>query len=407
MKIMLVNNCYPFGSTGKIVYAIEQAILQQGHSAAVSFAWKDAAYENYSKHIYKYGFLLEKYFFAGMARLTGNQYGVSSFSTYRLLRQIQQEKPDIVHIHCVNTYSCNHYILLDWLKKHHIATVITEHAEYYYTGNCSHSFECDKWKSGCVKCPHKYRAIKSYVLNLTHYYWKKMQRALCGWGKNLQIVSVSAWQMERSLQSPITQDYRHCHIGNGINTQLFKPYSREQFLPLLTPLQEPFILFVTPGALTANKGGNFIYEIAKQMPHYQFIIVGCNPPKNHLPNMHFRGHTNNPVELAQWYSAARLTLLLSRRETFSLVTAESLCCATPVVGFQCGGAENIALPEFSEFVPYGRTDLLIETLKKWFHKPIDKIRLRQQAVQQYNVENMTQKYLQLFQEMYANVNRKG
>ena len=36
-----------------------------------------------------------------------------------------------------------------------------------------------------------------------------------------------------------------------------------------------------------------------------------------------------------------------------MVTAESLCCGTPVVGFKAGAPEQIAIKEFSEFVEYG------------------------------------------------------
>ena len=39
----------------------------------------------------------------------------------------------------------------------------------------------------------------------------------------------------------------------------------------------------------------------------------------------------------QLYSAVDLTLITSQRETFSMPVAESLCCGTPVVGFDTGG----------------------------------------------------------------------
>lgn len=57
--------------------------------------------------------------------------------------------------------------------------------------------------------------------------------------------------------------------------------------------------------------------------------------------------------LAKYYSMADVTLLTSKKETFSMVTAESLCCGTPVVGFKAGAPEQIAIKEFSEFVEYG------------------------------------------------------
>lgn len=401
MKIMLINNCYPFKSTGKIIQALREFLIQKGQEASVSFAWEDNSYKDIANHIYKYGFLFEKYLFALLARVTGNQLGVAPLSTSRLIGQIKREKPDIVNIHCANAYSCNHYKLLNWLKQNHIPVVLTEHAEYFYTGNCSHANECEQWKTGCYKCPDKYRAVKSYIFDFTKKYWNKMRLALKDWKNNLYIVSVSPWQEKRSLQSEITKHHPHFYIGNGIDTQVFKPYDKND---ICYSLKKPFILFVVPGVLTEAKGKDFIFTIAKKMPKYQFVIVGCSAPKQKFSNIFFIPHTDNPSKLAELYSAARVTLLLSKRETFSLVTAESLCCATPVVGFECGGAESIALTAFSRFVPYGNIELLIKVLKEWFDKPVDKILLRKEAVKKYNKEEMAQQYLNLFQELYSKNN---
>lgn len=65
------------------------------------------------------------------------------------------------------------------------------------------------------------------------------------------------------------------------------------------------------------------------------------------------GSCKSREELASLYSVANVTLMLSKRETYSMVTAESLCCGTPVVGFLAGGPESIAIEKFSAFVEYG------------------------------------------------------
>lgn len=73
--------------------------------------------------------------------------------------------------------------------------------------------------------------------------------------------------------------------------------------------------------------------------------------------------------LAAWYSAADAALLTSHRETFSLVTAESLCCGTPVVGFRAGGPESIAPPSCCKFVEYGDLDALEPALRSGWKPP--------------------------------------
>lgn len=123
------------------------------------------------------------------------------FSTNRLISVIKKEKPDIVHLQCINGYFVNIYRLINWLKKNNIKTVVTLHAEFMYTANCGHAFECEKWKTGCGKCPRLKRETKSLFIDGTAYSWRKMKKAFDGFkNENLVITSVSLWLMERQVQ---------------------------------------------------------------------------------------------------------------------------------------------------------------------------------------------------------------
>ena len=97
-----------------------------------------------------------------------------------------------------------------------------------------------------------------------------------------------------------------------------------------------------------------------------------------------------------YYSAAKLTLLTSKRETFSMVCAESLCCGTPIVGFKCGGPEEIALSNYSNFVEYGDLSLLESMVRKWMSDSTPKENISVEAISVYSSDVMCKKYLDLY-----------
>ena len=108
-----------------------------------------------------------------------------------------------------------------------------------------------------------------------------------------------------------------------------------------------------------------IVQLANMLPNIRFVVVCLNNQvkEDELPiNIHLWGAAKNREELASLYSAANVTLVLSKRETYSMVTAESLCCGTPVVGFLAGGPESIAIEKFSTFVEYGDLNAIKEAI---------------------------------------------
>ena len=95
---------------------------------------------------------------------------------------------------------------------------------------------------------------------------------------------------------------------------------------------------------------------------------------------------------------ADITVLTSKRETYSMVCAESLSCGTPVVGFKAGAPEEISLKDYSEFVTYGDVDALEDTLLKWLGKTISYKKLVEIAKENYSRELMFQQYVAIYNE---------
>jgi glycosyltransferase involved in cell wall biosynthesis len=96
---------------------------------------------------------------------------------------------------------------------------------------------------------------------------------------------------------------------------------------------------------------------------------------------------------------ADVTLLTSKKETFSMPVAESLCCGTPLVGFYAGGPESIAIEEYCEFVDYGNVDLLCEKLTQAMNKTFDKKKIAERAKAKYSAQTMAEEYTKVYKEI--------
>lgn len=354
MKVLQVNCVYNTGSTGKIMYDIHTELLKNGNHSIICYG---RGLKTNDKNVYKTCGELYSKINNLLTRFSGIMYGGCFFSTNKLISVIKREAPDVVHLHCINGYFVNIYRLINWLKNNNIKTVLTLHAEFMHTANCGHAMECEKWKNGCGKCPRWKEETKSIIFDRTKLSFKKMKKAFDGFEENLIVVSVSPWLMERARQSPILMNKNHKVVLNGLDTSEFYYRNTEKLRSDLLLENKKTVVFVTPSfSLDRNdsKGGWYVIELAKQFPEVNFIIVGSKEEYLDLPkNVINIGRVESKKRLAELYSVADVTLLLSKRETFSMVAAESLCCGTPVLGFKAGGPECIALSKYSEFVEYG------------------------------------------------------
>lgn len=400
MKVMQINCVYKSGSTGKIVYDIHTALKESGIESVVCYGRGKKMCES---GVYKTCGEVEGKLNNFISRITGIAYSGCFFATNRLLARIKKEKPDVVHLHCINGFFVNIYRLVSYLKKHKIPTVITHHAEFLYTANCSYAFECEKWKDGCGKCPSARKAVNSYFFDFTRANFKRMKRAFEGFDM-LVSAAVSPWVQKRAGMSPIFADKRNVTVLNGIDCNVFKPQGyREKLRAELEILPDKkVIIHVTADFDDARKGGKYVRELAQKLKDSAVIVVVGNrrEPENLPENIIALGRVENQRKLAEYYSMADLCLIASSRETFSMPVAESLCCGTPVTGFKAGGPEAITIPEFSEFVEHGDVNGLCAAVCRMLKQKFDREVILEIAAEKYSKKAMVDGYIRLYNEVF-------
>lgn len=392
MKILQINCVYNSGSTGKIVYDICNDLKNRNFETVVCYGRGKKVEE---PNIYKVSTELEAKIHSAFWRLFGVQFGFSPIATAKTIKIIKKEKPDVVHLHCLNGNFINVYRLVEYLKRKEIKTVLTLHAEIMHTAGCEHAMDCEKWKIECNNCPKINGKFSKYFRDDAKHCYNKMQKAFEGF-KDLTVIGVSEWLTERAKLSPIFPKNTHFETAhNGINTEIFtKSNFEELYEKYSIPRDKKIILHATPNFNHPIKGGKYVLEVARKMPEHQFIIVGFNGDESILPeNVLPINHTKDKEEMAKFYSLADVTLLTSKRETFSMVVAESLSCGTPVVGFEAGAPETITIPEYSSFTEFGNVELLCESIEKILFVKFDKQEISNKAKTKYDLKCMAEKYI--------------
>lgn len=392
MKILLINVSYGLGSTGKIVESLHHKFLEMGHDSYVVVGRK---YTSLNERIKKYTFELESKIWHFISKITGNLYCVCPLSTVRIIKYIKRLQPDVVNLHCLNGFFVNVPKLIKFLNHKKINTVLTNHAEFMYTGNCGISLDCNNWiEKNCSNCKRLKEFNGNISLNLTRLYYEKMYKSISKF-KNLKVTSVSPWLNERVKCSKMFDNVKkNCFVvlnpvvvHNSGATKIFQEKSKN-------------VLFLTVDFNNLEKGGQYLYKLAEECSDSDitFYVKSGRPIKNKKQYLNIVFIEDENVDIESLYCSADCSLLFSRRETFSMVVGESLMCGTPIVGFKAGGPETIAINNYSDFVDYGDIKQLKEALLKMLNKKINRDSIKDAARIKYSIETIANDYLNVYEK---------
>lgn len=336
MRVLQINAVYERLSTGRNVMELHMSLLGDGHESFV------AAPELYglSERCYKIGCLPDRKLHALLSRVSGLQGYFSRLATRGLLGYIHKIRPDIVHLGNLHGNYINVPMLLKHLAKNDIATVVTLHDSWFYTGKCVYYIEdkCDKWMDKCGGCP----ALKKGNISLFFDRSTKMladKKRLFGAIDRLGVIGVSDWITEDAEKSILKDADMIGRIYNWVDTELFCPRDTAKLRDELGLAGKTVILGVA-AEWNPLKGIDVFNALADMLPdNYRILLIGVKPKREH-ERIVYLGAVDEAVSMAQLYALADVFVNPSVQEAFGKTTAEALSCGTPVIALR-----NTASPE--------------------------------------------------------------
>lgn len=415
MRVLLVNSVFGYASTGTIVRNIQFLCEQRGIECYVAYSYSNLS-EGQIHNGYKIGSKWEKKLHALLCRINGKQAYFSHFATYRFIRYIKNVKPNVVHLHTIHGNYLNMPMLLRFLAKHKIRTIVTMHDCWYYTGGCFHYTQanCFRWQQKCGSCPKKRMDTPAFFLDLSHQILLDKKR-LFDAIPNLIVTGVSDWVCQESLKG-IFRDKYVVTIHNGIDTSIFRPVEYEkvalskEILQLKNELYGHFVIMGLAGKWLDTINRQAFEYILKQMGEKdRFLLFGCNKallkcfnsmniPLEAKRKVVTWGYTNNQQQLAVLYNIADVFINCTREDSFSLINIEPQACGTPVVTFANTGAKETVNNQCSFSVPTGDFQSMWQKIllihknckRKYTYDCINWV------YENFNMQKNYQKYLDLY-----------
>ncbi len=352
MKLVEINSVAR-GSTGTIMINIAKLARSAGNEAYTFSEVNSGKASDY--HIF-FGNKFENIIHRAISVFTGISGKGTVIGTKKLLKQIDTIKPDILHLHNLHGWYINLPMLFNYIKDNNIKTVWTLHDCWGFTAQCSHFTmeKCEKWKTGCYKCP-RYKLYPYTFVDRTKTMWRLKKEWFSGI-ENLTIVTPSQWLANLVKESFLGQ-YPIKVINNGIDLGIFKP-TESDFRQKYGLENVKIVLGVSSG-WNNRKGLDVFIELSKTLPKdYKVVLVGTDDSVDKLlpSNILSIHRTNNQKELAETYTAADVFVNPTREEVLGLVNIEALACGTPVVTFKTGGSPEVLSKETGIVVAYGNID---------------------------------------------------
>jgi glycosyltransferase involved in cell wall biosynthesis len=341
-----------------------------------------------------------------LTRYSGLNY-INLFSSFDIPNHKFYQDADILNFHNLHTGYFN-YLAISKLTKTKPA-IFTLHDMWSFTGHCAYSYDCDRWKIGCGKCPYPdtYPAISR---DSTHIEWK-LKNWIYG-QSNLTIVSPSNWLTEQAKASMLNCHPIHC-IPYGIDTNAYQPLDRQLSKAVLDiPQDKRVLLFGAESLKDKRKGGDLLLNALQQLPpslkaEILFLTFGNGSEAITaalgIPTINL-GYISSDRLKSMAYSAADLFIFPTRADNLPLVLQESMACGTPMVSFDIGGVPDLVRPMVTGYLakPEDAEDFcngIVTLLEDDQLRQTMSVNCRAIAITEYSLELQAERYIKLYKQI--------
>lgn len=337
MNILQIDKYFYLKGGAETVFFNTIDLLKENGHNVVPFCLKSRKnrQSEYSKYFVDFPELSESSTFTKIKNISNFFYNTDSVKKLDTL--IQNERPDIAHIHLLfNGISVS---ILPLLKKHNIPIVMTVHD---YRLICpAYTFRNGK-EEICESCLKNKRYIQcftnkcskgnltnSLLLSLDSYYREAFYNPLDYIDK---FIFVSKFSQNKHIEANLKYKEKSVHLYNFTSDRRSDIESKKDYL-----------LYI--GRISEEKGIQTLIKAQQLVPNVDIKIVGTGPLLNDLkknyPNVSFLGFKEGK-ELEQLIKEAKFTIVPSEwYENNPLSVIESMMSGTPVIGSNIAGIPEL------------------------------------------------------------------
>ena len=415
LKVLQINTFYLHGSTGRIVKDLKE-VSESNHLEA--YAAFGPEIDNGDNGILKLQTVPRRKWNILRTRLSDHHGFYNEIETDKLIRWMDELKPDIIHLHNIHNHFVHVGRLFDYIKKHNIPVVWTLHDCWSFTGHCAYFdyANCDKWKTMCHDCPSLHDYPPTWFFDRSSRNYKDKKDVFSG-VKNLTLVTPSKWLADLTRDS-FLKEYPVRVINNGVDAQKFKPHGENIKKQLGIDGKKMLLAMAT--TFDRRKGTIYLKQLPEMLNDDEvLVLVGLAKEQIeqfNIPKCVGIERTNNVEELATYYAAADVFINPTLEDNFPTTNIEALACGTPVVTFNTGGAvesvldgesvvtENeIIYSSVGAVVPKSDLEAMLTAIRKIMArgKAEYSVACREKAEERYDKNKQYMKYIELYNEIYA------
>jgi glycosyltransferase involved in cell wall biosynthesis len=348
LVIVQVNTSASGGGAEAVARTLHHGLLELGHDARLLVGRGAASGAGVHGFPSDAGTRLA-HMLAGPGRLVDRRLGLETYrypATRRMLAALPHAT-DVVHLHNLHGGYFDLRVLPALGRK--VPVAVTLHDAWLLSGHCAHSLGCQRWRTGCGRCPDLdiYPAVRR---DATAWNWRRkhdlFQRS------RLHVAAPSAWLADKvraSMLAPALVDLRV--IPNGVDLTVFRPGDRAAARARLGLEREARVLLFVGGRTRDNpfKDRGAAEQAAAAAAEslgrdLTMIVLGSAEPDRRIGRVSVRGvgFQADPDVVATHYRASDLYLHAARADTFPSSVLEAMACGIPVVATAVGGiAEQV------------------------------------------------------------------
>lgn len=402
MRILQINTrYYNGGSTGRIMFDLKKVMEANGVESYAAFGFGYEPKESEAKTVFRIESDRELLISKLWTKTTGHHGFNNKRETKRLLKWVDEVKPDLIHMHNIHNHYVNVRMLLEYISEKHIPCVLTMHDCWTFTGHCAY-FDysgCDKWITGCCNCPSLRDYPKTFSL-VDPSKWNYEHKRELFKPLDITFVSPSEWLCDLQQQSFLKE--KPCIvINNGVDTSVFHPIQsdvREHY-----GIGQRRMILAVAGGLAVRKGRDYLLDLPNHLNDDEvLVLVGLGkgqekllPPTSKIIGIH---RTKTADVLVGLYSEADVFVNPTLEDNFPTTNIEALACGTPVVTFKTGGSWECVDETTGRVAKKGDIDDLLDKIREVLSK--GKMHFKEacvrKALEMYNKDIQYRKYIELY-----------